>query len=80
VLVAISGEVGLDAGEAQAALAAQRHVESVIADETLAEELGLGGVPAILVRSSDAPLETATLVHGAQPHEVLRSAVMSIRG
>ena len=74
VLEDVAASVGLDRAALRADLAAGRHTAKVIADQRRAAELGLGGVPALLVSAADGagrPL----LVSGAQPYQAVRAAV-----
>ena len=75
VLAEIAASVGLDTSGLRTALRENRYTDKVVADERLAQELGLGGVPAILVGRAGEPPEKAELVSGAQPYEQLRAAV-----
>ena len=78
-LTKIAAELGLDPAEMEAALKSGRHTSQVIEDEKLAQSFGLSGVPAMVIRPTDAPWEQAVLVSGAQPYEVLREAVAQVR-
>lgn len=81
VLLAVGGSVGLDPEDLRTALEQGRHTETVLGDAELARELGISGVPALLVGARGAPLEEAEVVSGAQPFEVVRSAVeRALRG
>lgn len=64
VLVACAVEVGLDADEVRQALASEAHSDEVRADEQLAQEFGIGGVPMFVV-------DRALGASGAQPSELL---------
>lgn len=75
VLLEVAAGVGLDREELGGALREGRYTARVVADERLAAELGISGVPALLVRPADAALEEAELVMGAQPYEPVRQAV-----
>ena len=64
-LLRLATEVGLDAGEAAAALADSRHASTVQADIAQAAELGVTGVPFFVIGG-------VLGVSGAQPAVVLR--------
>ena len=74
VLAGLAAEVGLDADAARAALAGDEFADEVRADEAMAQELGVGGVPAFV-------LDRQFLVSGAQDTEtfvrLLRKAAES---
>ena len=75
VLVQIGQTAGL-AGEAlRAALSDARHTARVLADEQLAEQIGVSGVPIMVLSAADAPLQQPVGVSGAQPHERIRAIV-----
>lgn len=81
VLLDVGGSVGLDREELRAALEQGRFTDAVLRDERLAQEIGIACVPAMLVGPHDAPLETAEVVSGAQPYELVRGAVeRALRG
>jgi predicted DsbA family dithiol-disulfide isomerase len=79
VLLALGTSAGLDPDEFRIALEQGLYTEAVLRDERLAQEMGISGVPAILVRPAAAPLEEAELVMGAQPYESVRAAVERAR-
>lgn len=68
VLLDVATSVGLDREELRAALDEGRYTAKVLADEKLAERLGVGSVPTMLVAPADAPLESAEVITGAQPY------------
>lgn len=68
VLVTLAGEVGLDAAEARAVLDDDRFAGEVRADEKLATELEIRGVPFFVMAGRVG-------VSGAQPVEVLKRAL-----
>jgi predicted DsbA family dithiol-disulfide isomerase len=78
VLADLAARAGLDAEEARAVLVMQVHHDEVLADEAEAADLGLGGVPAILVRPARGLIGEAEVIEGAQPYEVIRSVVDGI--
>jgi len=61
-------DAGLDAGEVDAVLASDRYAADVRADEGLARELGISGVPFFVI-------DRRLGLSGAQPVEVLRAAL-----
>lgn len=63
-LARLATEVGLDVKESSAMLASERFAEEVRADETVARELGISGVPFFVI-------DRAFGVSGAQPADVL---------
>ena len=76
VLVEIGGSVRLDAQDLRAALESGRHAEKVLEDQRIANEIGISGVPALVVTAG----ETAYLISGAQPYEALRDAIERVEG
>lgn len=81
ILLDVGGSAGLDPGELRVALEQGRYTDTVLRDERLAQEIGISGVPAMLVGPADAPLEEAEVVMGAQPVERVRDAVeRALRG
>ena len=67
-LVRLAGEAGLDAAEAEQALASGAFEDEVRAEGEEAHDLGLGGVPAFV-------LDRRLLVSGAQPADALLQAL-----
>jgi predicted DsbA family dithiol-disulfide isomerase len=80
VLVAIAARAGLEAEQARAVLVMQVHQDEVLADEAEAADLGLGGVPAILVRPARGLIGEAEVIEGAQPYETIRAVVEAVAG
>ena len=72
VLANHAASLGLDEAALRVALAAGAHREEVLADEKLAEELGVSGVPALRVHAASDPVERAVVLEGAQPYEAVR--------
>ena len=68
VLAGLAADVGLDRDAAEAVLGSDAHGEEVRADERLAAQLGISGVPFFVLGGRYA-------VSGAQPPEVLSSAM-----
>ncbi|MFN2475689.1 MAG: DsbA family protein [Chthoniobacterales bacterium] len=75
ILLQLATISGLDAKELQHELERGDFHSRVLADEQLAHQLGITGVPAMLLRKKGEPLEASVELTGAQPYEVLRSAV-----
>lgn len=75
VLASLAVSAGVAEAGLRAALVDGRHRSAVVADETLAAELGLSGVPAIVVRRAGDPFAQAALISGAQPYDVIARAV-----
>lgn len=70
-LVAITGEVGLDADRARAILAADTFADDVRMIEQFFQQAGITGVPAIVI-------ERKHLISGGQPPEVFGQALRQI--
>ncbi len=68
-LVALAAEAGLDEADARAVLDGERFAAEVRADEALARELGVTGVPFFVLGGRLG-------VSGAQPAETLRAALV----
>lgn len=75
VLCAIGREAGLDADALRRALEDGRHTAEVLADERLAQMLGVSGVPILFLRRPDAPWEQALPLRGAVPYDTIEQAV-----
>ena len=75
VLLEVGASVGLDRDRLRAALTEGRYTDKVLADERLAQEIGISGVPSMLVSSPGTALADAEMVSGAQPYEPVRAAV-----
>jgi predicted DsbA family dithiol-disulfide isomerase len=71
VLVEIAGRVGLENNGLNNAFSRGLYREPVLADEALAQQLGIAGVPAMLVRREGDAIEQAIPVSGAQSYENL---------
>ncbi len=79
VLLDLGESCGLERDILERALRSGQYRERVLKDEALAGELGLSGVPAMLLRKDDEPLEAARRLTGAQPEATLRSAIRQLR-
>lgn len=64
-LLAVGSRAGLDPHALSSALSNHHYTEQIVADEGLADELGLRGVPAFLIRRADQPITEATVLNGA---------------
>jgi predicted DsbA family dithiol-disulfide isomerase len=71
VLIDIGQAVGLDAGELREALTSGRYEQRVIEDQQLARQIGISGVPALIVTAG----AQAYLVSGAQPYEAVKDVI-----
>jgi len=70
-LVDIGRSVGLDEDGLRGALEQGRHTERVLEDEQLARQIGISGVPALIVTAG----AQAYLVSGAQPYETVKEVI-----
>ena len=77
-LLRLGQESGLDGAALQAALDDGRYAQQVLQDERRAQALGITGVPLMLVRRADAPLETAVPLQGAVPYEHLHATALDV--
>jgi predicted DsbA family dithiol-disulfide isomerase len=68
VLQRVAVDAGLDADEVAEVLASERYVDAVLADEQLAGQIGINGVPFFVIDGRYA-------VSGAQPAELLLQAL-----
>lgn len=75
VLLKIGTGVGLEREGLRAALETGQYTQRVIEDERQASELGITGVPTMLITLQGRPLEQAIVVSGAQPYEAVRPLV-----
>jgi predicted DsbA family dithiol-disulfide isomerase len=75
VLVEVGKSAGLDGQALRAALEEGRYTEKVLADERLAEEVGVRAVPTLVVGPAERPLEEGEALAGALPHSLVRAAV-----
>ncbi|MDB5982908.1 MAG: oxidoreductase [Pseudomonas sp.] len=63
-LVELGSGMGLDAQAMHSALSNHLYTEQIVADEGLANQLGLRAVPAFLIRRADQPLQQAKVLNG----------------
>ena len=75
VLAGLATEIGLGALELTDALTAGTYAAAVQADQEIAHNLDLSGVPAFVVRGEGAPWENAVIVEGAQPFAAIDEIV-----
>jgi predicted DsbA family dithiol-disulfide isomerase len=75
VLADVAAGAGLDPVETRAALEQGTYRERVLHDQGQAAQLGIRGVPAMVIHRPDLPPETAVSLSGAMPYEAVRSAV-----
>lgn len=78
ILATHAAAIGLEEAALRRALAEGTCRKGVLADEQLAQKLRLNGVPAITLRAAAEPMESATLIEGAQPYKVIRRAVEEV--
>lgn len=71
VLLDIGRSVGLDENGLREALASNRYEERVLEDQHLARQIGISGVPALIVTAG----AQAYLVSGAQPYETVKDVI-----
>ncbi|MBJ6125173.1 DsbA family oxidoreductase [Microvirga splendida] len=71
VLLDLGQSVGLDPDGLREALDQGRHTERVLEDEQLARQIGISGVPALIVTAG----AQAYLVSGAQPYETVKDVI-----
>ena len=72
VLLELGESCGVEREVLERALTTGQYREKVLGDEELASELGLSGVPAMLLRKDGEPLEAARYLSGAQPEAIVR--------
>jgi predicted DsbA family dithiol-disulfide isomerase len=80
VLCRAARDAGLDTDALKQALHDGRHTAEVQADQALAHQLGVTGVPLMLLRRHGAPWEEAVPLHGAVPYDTLELAVRELLG
>jgi predicted DsbA family dithiol-disulfide isomerase len=76
-LLAIAATLEIDAGPLQDALESARHAQQIAEDRALAEQLGMQGVPFLIVRLDGQPFEDGMALRGAVPYDRLHAAVSS---
>ena len=75
VLVDIATAAGVDASALRNAIELGLHADALRADREDAVELGIQGVPALLIRRAGDDADQGILVSGAQPLDVVRRAI-----
>lgn len=76
VLIDIGQSIDLDPHELREALASGRYTQKVLDDEGLARQIGVSGVPALIVSAG----QQAYLVSGAQPYETIKDVIAYATG
>ncbi len=71
VLLDIGQSVDLEADGLREALASGRYTQRVLEDEKLARQIGISGVPALIITAG----AQAYLVSGAQPYETIKDVI-----
>jgi predicted DsbA family dithiol-disulfide isomerase len=71
ILLEIGRSVGLDADDLREALASGRYTQRVLEDQQLARQIGISGVPALIVTAG----AQAYLVSGAQSYETVKNVI-----
>lgn len=78
VLTSIGRAIGLNAARLKFALQNGDFTQAVAADRIEAEQLGVAGVPGMLLRRADAPWLRSRMLSGAQPLETLRTHIQAL--
>lgn len=74
-LLELGENCGLERAALEKALTTHEFRERVVADEELSSELGISGVPAMLLRCEGEPLSAARSLSGAQADFMVRAAI-----
>ncbi len=77
-LLGLGEKCGLERSALENALTSGEFRARVLADEELSKELGVSGVPAMLLRRHDEPLTAARSLSGAQPEFMVRAAIQHL--
>lgn len=77
-LLALGEQCGLERSALEKALTSGEFRARVLADEELSQELGVSGVPTMLLRRDDEPLRAARSISGAQPEFMVRAAIQHL--
>lgn len=77
-LLALGDDCGLERVALENALTNGEFRGRVLEDEALSAELGVSGVPAMLLRQDDEPLPAARSLSGAQPEFMVRAAIQQL--
>lgn len=78
VLLSLAESAGLDPESLGQALEKKEFRNQVLADQEIALNLGITGVPIMLLRKNDAPWEKAVPLQGAVPHARIEAAVRQL--
>jgi predicted DsbA family dithiol-disulfide isomerase len=76
VLLEIGQSAGLDPDDLREALETGRYTQKVLDDQRLAQQIGISGVPALIVGAG----RQAYLVSGAQPYETVKDVIAYATG
>jgi predicted DsbA family dithiol-disulfide isomerase len=76
VLLDVGRSVGLDPDNLREALASGRYTQKVLDDQSLARQVGISGVPALIVSAG----RQAYLVSGAQPYDTIKDVIAYATG
>lgn len=79
ILLELGVDCGLEKSTLGAALTSGEFTSRVLEDEKLSAELGLSGVPAMLLRLDDEPLAAGRSLSGAQPEALVRAAIRHLQ-
>jgi predicted DsbA family dithiol-disulfide isomerase len=79
VLLEIGATGGLDPSDVRQALASGRYTEKVLADGREAADLGITGLPAMVIRRGPTTFDDATGLSGAQPFDRVKAAIEQVR-
>jgi predicted DsbA family dithiol-disulfide isomerase len=71
VLLDVGQSVGLDTKALRDALESGRYTQKVTEDERIAQEIGISGVPALVISAG----QQAYLLSGAQPYETVKEVI-----
>jgi predicted DsbA family dithiol-disulfide isomerase len=80
ILLEIAASVDIDTAPLKDALDSGRYTQQVLQDEQQAQELGIRGVPLMLVRRAGRPLAESLALSGAVPYAHIRAAVDQVAG
>ena len=80
VLLQIGASVGLEPAALRFALETHRYRTKVLEDEALAHDIGITGVPAIVLSWPGDGLDIECILSGAQPYELVQKVVERLLG
>ena len=80
VLLQIGAAVGLEPAALRFALETHRYRTNVLEDEALAHDIGITGVPAIVLSWPGDGLDIECILSGAQPYELVQKVVERLLG